>query len=39
MFDISWDEVAKYLVGNDTAAWGITAQRNLAADMINRYPD
>ena len=31
-FDISWDEVAKYLVATPEAA-----QR--AADVINRYPD
>jgi predicted TIM-barrel fold metal-dependent hydrolase len=31
-FDISWDEVAKYLVATPEA---ITA----AADLINRYPD
>jgi predicted TIM-barrel fold metal-dependent hydrolase len=31
-FDISWDEVAKYLVASDE-----TATR--AANLINRYPD
>jgi hypothetical protein len=30
-FDISWDEVAKYLSGPDAIA--------VAADLINRYPD
>jgi predicted TIM-barrel fold metal-dependent hydrolase len=39
MFDISWDEVAKYLVGTDTSAWGIAEPLNIAADLINRYPD
>ncbi len=39
MFDISWDEVAKYLVGNDAPAWGIAEPLNIAADLINRYPD
>lgn len=31
-FDISWDEVAKYLVRNDTTV-------RLAAELINKYPD
>jgi hypothetical protein len=31
-FDISWDEVAKYLVASDETA-------TLAANLINRYPD
>jgi predicted TIM-barrel fold metal-dependent hydrolase len=39
MFDISWDEVAKYLVGKDSPAWGITEPLDIAADLINRYPD
>jgi len=32
MFDISWDEVAKYLVATDEAS-------SLAAALINKYPD
>jgi predicted TIM-barrel fold metal-dependent hydrolase len=39
VFDISWDEVAKYLVGRDSAAWGIAEPLQIAADLINRYPD
>jgi hypothetical protein len=31
-FDISWDEVAKYVVASD-------ATTTVVADMINRYPD
>ena len=31
-FDISWDEVAKYLVASDESA-------TVAANLINRYPD
>ena len=31
-FDISWSEVAKYIVASETS-------RRNAADMINRYPD
>jgi predicted TIM-barrel fold metal-dependent hydrolase len=31
-FDISWDEVAKYIVASDATA-------QVAADLINRYPD
>jgi hypothetical protein len=31
-FDISWDEVAKYLVSSPEAT-------KIAADLINRYPD
>jgi predicted TIM-barrel fold metal-dependent hydrolase len=31
-FDLSWDEVAKYLVASDEAS-------TLAANLINRYPD
>jgi hypothetical protein len=31
-FDISWDEVAKYIVGSPEAT-------KIAADLINRYPD
>jgi len=31
-FDLSWDEVAKYLVANDQTL-------AVAADLINRYPD
>ena len=31
-FDISWDEVAKYLVESP-------ATSQVAADLINRYPD
>lgn len=32
MFDLSWDEVAKYLVASDEAS-------TLAAALINKYPD
>ncbi|HMC55651.1 MAG TPA: amidohydrolase family protein [Gemmatimonadaceae bacterium] len=31
-FDLSWDEVAKYIVANDTSI-------RLAADLVNRFPD
>ena len=31
-FDISWDEVAKYIVASATAT-------QITADLINRYPD
>jgi hypothetical protein len=31
-FDISWDEVAKYIVASPEAT-------RIAADLINRYPD
>jgi hypothetical protein len=31
-FDISWDEVAKYIVGSPAAT-------QITADLINRYPD
>jgi len=31
-FDLSWDEVAKYIVASDTTI-------RLAADLVNRYPD
>ena len=31
-FDISWDEVAKYIVANPTTIKGV-------ADLINKYPD
>jgi predicted TIM-barrel fold metal-dependent hydrolase len=31
-FDISWDEVAKYLVASDTSI-------AVAAALVNRYPD
>ena len=31
-FDLSWDEVAKYIVASDTTV-------RVAADLVNRYPD
>jgi hypothetical protein len=31
-FDLSWDEVAKYIVANDTTI-------RVVADLVNRYPD
>lgn len=31
-FDISWDEVAKYIVSSPESVW-------ITADLINRYPD
>jgi len=31
-FDISWDEVAKYIIRNDSTVQGV-------ADLINEYPD
>lgn len=31
-FDISWDEVAKYVVATPQSIW-------IMADLLNRYPD
>jgi len=40
-FDISWTEVAKYLVaaGADQQQSGPPVATKVAADLINRYPD
>jgi amidohydrolase family protein len=40
-FDISWTEVAKYLVaaGTDQQQTGPPVATKVAADLINRYPD